>query len=612
GQPAVAVWNNDAVTDDDDMVQFVLHDKPGAGLGNILMRSDQPVFPYDAGFLPGVTYYISAIAGNSSGGNVDVQDPCLSVVPGTPVQWKPVPVASLTADSVICSGQSAALRFNGAGVFPLTVTGKDDKGGLFTLSLPDQQPGELAVSPVSTTTYTLIQVTDGGVPACSTFSDLSVTVLVNELPNAGVAVAESTLCENEPQILYLPDLLSGAQSGGLWTELSDWPSTAGAFNPHDATFNTMGQLPGVYRFQYLVPGQPPCANDSVAASIRILPAPAADAGPDMLLDCDKPDALLGGPGTTTGAGISYQWLRDGVPLAEEETRSLLADTSGIFTIWVLNQNGCSASDEALVGFAAPPIAIRRLRVLPVRCFGEKNGAILLDSIDGGTPPFWFALGDAPFGQKRSFTNLAPGEYLLRVQDAAGCEWVSSPLLVGEPPEIKIDLGGPFEAALGDSLYLRLEPVLQPGQLDTIIWIPLLDSAAAGKTFQHFLPSRSGKIAVEVTDLNGCKQVDETVWLVNRERKVYFPNAISPGDGTNNVFYISGGNDVEEVEIFQIFDRWGQLVFEMSHFQPNDPANGWAGNYRGAELLPGVFTFYAVVRFKDGERETFTGNVTLLR
>ena len=612
GEPAAVVWNNDAVTDDDDIVQFILHDNPGASPGNILKRSDQPVFPYDAAFSPGVTYYISAIAGNNSGAGVDLQDPCFSIVPGTPVQWRPAPAVLLAADSLICSGQNAVLRFTGSGIFPLTIAIKDDQGGTYNLSLPDQQPGDLVVSPVSTTAYTLVQVADSGFPSCSTLYNLSVMVLVNQQPDAGAVIAEPALCENEPQTIYLPDLLSGAQSGGLWKETSDFPSTPGAFNAHDAIFNTQGQHPGVYRFQYLAPGLPPCFNDSVVASIRILPAPVADAGPDVLLDCEQPVVLLGGPATTTGAGISYQWLRNGIPATVGDAPVLQADTAGIFTLRVLNQYECSANDDVRVGYAAPPISIRLLRVLPVRCFGEDNGAILLDSLDGGTPPYRFSLGDAPFGHKRFFTNLTPGEYLLRVQDAAGCEWVSLPLMVSEPPEIKIDLGGPFEAALGDSLYLSIETTHQAGQLDTIIWTPLMDSSAAGKPFQRFFPLRSGKIRVEMRDSNGCKQADETVWLVNRERRVYFPNAFKPGDGTNNVFYISGGNDVEEVEIFQIFDRWGGLVFEMSHFQPNDPANGWTGDQRGSEALPGVFTFFAAVRFRDGEKETFTGNVTLLR
>lgn len=613
GQPAVVIWNNDATKDDDDIVQFILHDKPGAEPGNILLRSDQPEFPYDATLSPGVTYYISAIAGNNAGGKVDLQDPCLSVAPGTPVQWKPAPTVWMTADSVICSGQSAVLRFGGAGVFPLAVTAKDDKGLLYNLSLPDQQTVDLPVSPIGTTTYHLLAVTDGSLPVCSTFyNNISITVKVNERPNAGSAGDETKLCENLPQTILLTNLLSGDQSDGFWKEISNQPSSAGAFNPTGATFNTLDQMPGAYRFQYVVPGLPPCSNDSAVVDIRILPAPVADAGPDVSLDCEQPDALLGGPATTTGTGISYQWRRDGIPSTDGNTPFLLADTTGIYTLQALNQYGCSSHDTARVNYAAPPIAIRRLRVLPVRCFGEKNGAILLDSLDGGTPPFRFSLGNAPLGPNRFFTNLAPGEYLLRVQDAAGCEWTSLPLVVLEPPEIKIDLGGPFEAALGDSLYLGIEPGLQPGDLDTIIWTPLMDSRAAGKDFQRFLLLRSGKIRVEVTDLNGCTGSDETEWLVNRERRVYFPNAFKPGDGANSVFYIMGGNDVEEVEKFQIFDRWGECVFEKDRFHPNDPAKGWTGSYRGAELPPGVFTFFAMIRFKDGEKETFTGNITLLR
>ena len=38
-------------------------------------------------------------------------------------------------------------------------------------------------------------------------------------------------------------------------------------------------------------------------------------------------------------------------------------------------------------------------------------------------------------------------------------------------------------------------------------------------------------------------------------------------------------------VFAVFNRWGEKVFET-----NDPANGWNGQYRGANSDTGVFAY----------------------
>jgi len=70
--------------------------------------------------------------------------------------------------------------------------------------------------------------------------------------------------------------------------------------------------------------------------------------------------------------------------------------------------------------------------------------------------------------------------------------------------------------------------------------------------------------------------------------------------------------VVSINTFQIYDRWGEQVFQATNFQPNQPANGWDGTFRGQALDPGVYVFYAEIQFIDGEVELFEGGVTLVR
>jgi gliding motility-associated-like protein len=89
--------------------------------------------------------------------------------------------------------------------------------------------------------------------------------------------------------------------------------------------------------------------------------------------------------------------------------------------------------------------------------------------------------------------------------------------------------------------------------------------------------------------------------------VFIPTGFSPnGDGQNDVLQLFVGNDVENIS-FQLFNRWGELVFETT-----SPSVVWDGYYKGTLLNSGVFVYQVEIRFKNGSREKRAGNVTLVR
>jgi hypothetical protein len=104
GNPAVGVHNANATLGANDIGQYVLHTGAGAALGTIIAINDTGIFDFQAGILPGVTYYISFIVGTEIGGMVDLNDECLSVAIGQPVIWEEDPVFVLNTESRICGG----------------------------------------------------------------------------------------------------------------------------------------------------------------------------------------------------------------------------------------------------------------------------------------------------------------------------------------------------------------------------------------------------------------------------------------------------------------------------------------------------------------------------
>jgi gliding motility-associated-like protein len=103
---------------------------------------------------------------------------------------------------------------------------------------------------------------------------------------------------------------------------------------------------------------------------------------------------------------------------------------------------------------------------------------------------------------------------------------------------------------------------------------------------------------------GCNKVD-----------VYVPNAFTPdGNSLNEVFIpvVPGIESIVFTEAnfytFQVFDRWGLMVFETNDYQ-----EGWAGTSPNAEFYApsDVYIWRLEINFPEG-LEKWTGHVTLVR
>ncbi len=91
------------------------------------------------------------------------------------------------------------------------------------------------------------------------------------------------------------------------------------------------------------------------------------------------------------------------------------------------------------------------------------------------------------------------------------------------------------------------------------------------------------------------------------KDILLPTAFTPnGDGLNDTYGISNPFVAGEILLFQIFDRWGNIVFET-----NNSLDRWDGSYRGQPVNPGVFLYR--IRFRcQGVEDQLSGSVTVVR
>ena len=88
---------------------------------------------------------------------------------------------------------------------------------------------------------------------------------------------------------------------------------------------------------------------------------------------------------------------------------------------------------------------------------------------------------------------------------------------------------------------------------------------------------------------------------------FFPTAFSPNaDGINDCYEVDLPYYVD-LELLQIYDRWGALLFET-----NSTDVCWNGKYNNTALTIGVYVYQAVLRDIEDEVYQLRGNITLVR
>jgi gliding motility-associated-like protein len=285
--------------------------------------------------------------------------------------------------------------------------------------------------------------------------------------------------------------------------------------------------------------------------------------------------------------------------------ALVTATGGTFEVTISDDEGCQTI--ASVEVPPPDGPDVSLNVEHPRCPNEF-GAIELALANPDQPAIFSLDGGASYTLSSRFENLAPGNYTLLVQDDLGCtQQFFAEIIAPDTLGVHIQSEA-LEVRPGAAIQLEAETA---GNATRYQWLPREIDTGTSRT--EFIAETNLDIRLIVEDARGCL-VSDGLPLTIVLGDLYAPNAFSPnGDGTNDRFILYSDNSSGEIiEILRIFDRFGELLFETENILPNDEARGWAGIFRGKEMNSGVYVYQAVVRFGNGERKAYEGDVLLMR
>ncbi|HLF64159.1 MAG TPA: gliding motility-associated C-terminal domain-containing protein, partial [Saprospiraceae bacterium] len=135
--------------------------------------------------------------------------------------------------------------------------------------------------------------------------------------------------------------------------------------------------------------------------------------------------------------------------------------------------------------------------------------------------------------------------------------------------------------------------------------------STGSALPSIQISVAGDYSVSVS--TNCYTVNDAVQVVpdvDCNHMLFIPNVFSPnGDNINDEWSIIP-NDPDVVGIqCQIFDRWGNLIFETE----SSPIV-WDGKFNEQEMLPGVYVYLVKLDYQDADQNSrfVSGSLTLIR
>ena len=196
----------------------------------------------------------------------------------------------------------------------------------------------------------------------------------------------------------------------------------------------------------------------------------------------------------------------------------------------------------------------------------------------------------------TFTANTPGNYWVQVTDMNGC-------INADTVAIKNIFPAP-------SAFLK--------QTDTICQYEKITIAPFNSYSQYnwsngsmqsgITVDKPGQYTLTVKDVNNCIGKD-TINVIQKvcHTGVWVPTAFTPnGDQLNDAFRAMVYGVVESFRL-QVFDRWGNLVFEST-----DPLKGWDGKVKGIPVTTSVFVWQCSYKLQGTQHGFQKGTVTVIR
>jgi gliding motility-associated-like protein len=378
----------------------------------------------------------------------------------------------------------------------------------------------------------------------------------------------------------------------------------------DSSLVIRNLLPGDYMINSITAPDSPCPIlTSAAATVPSSPASievsAMNDGPVCFGETVQLNAETSGAETLSWSGpngFSSQ-------LPSPSLRSATPSENGAYII-TASLGFCQASDTTIVSVQAPiGLSVDGVSTL---CDGDFSllAASTISAVDSLA---WLLPNGTTLTQDTLLISAASitdeGEYTVSAQANQCSDTATITLTVTQPPIVI--LPDAITVDLCESLSLNAEVIATSAY--SLHWTPAGSLNCDSCLNPIIVGAPDTAYTLTATTAEGCSDSSRVSLQLALDKFIYIPNAFSPnGDGRNDYFELFPGCGVERILRFQIYNRWGSLLFDAPSFNPHQGTYRWDGYFRTEALNTSVYTWLVEVLYLDGTRELLSGDVQLVR
>ena len=212
-----------------------------------------------------------------------------------------------------------------------------------------------------------------------------------------------------------------------------------------------------------------------------------------------------------------------------------------------------------------------------------------------------------------FFFLSPGVNTLQIADSLGCASELLEIDITVPISITADLGADLNVGFGSRTRLDLSTNLGDEEISAITWLSSGVLIQSGGNTLELVVVEDQTIQVILVTVQGCTASAE-INIAVAQAPVYIPNAFYPGSANvaNQRFGPLSPQGILSIESFQIFDRWGNKVWDVSAIEEINESVFWDGTFKGREAAEGVYVYKLVYTNSQRRSVTTSGEVLLLK
>jgi len=475
--------------------------------------------------------------------------------------------------------------------------------GLSTNVTTSASPSVIA-TPTVTTTYTVVGTSDEW--GCDSFT--TVTVFVDSQLNHMQIVGKDSICIGECDLL---------QASGRAGTFFDWHPVAGL---SCTICDTTTACPNVTTTYWAVAIDDIGCKDSVSFTVNVNPLPVIVVDPNPPTVCrGRPLQLHAHSPNTEPPRDMYVWTPNLFISCDTCFNPILLDTSNlVYRVTAYSQYGCHDSLDVRVTVLDTNIdhIVSDTNI----CVGDS--ALLIASSHSrvsnlNIPTYTWMPTTGLSAPDSNITYASPAvttTYSLAIHENVCFDDTLKVTVFVQPyPAINI-----VTNVTGNEIVagtpVQLAAIVKNTPVATYAWSPSFgltcDSCFNPEVVQTLTTTR---YQVTVTSIYGCTSVDTiTLNQFCDQSQIFVPNTFTPnGDGVNDLFFISA-KGITLINLMQVYNRWGQLVFEAHNIPPNEPGRGWDGTFKGLVLEPDVFVYIIKAQCEFGNKFNYTGDISLIR